>query len=52
MEIILTSATVNGEELQRLNLVSQAAQSKEVLLAAIACAHMNASRSAHIRPAR
>jgi enoyl-CoA hydratase/carnithine racemase len=52
MEMILTPATVNGKELQRLNLVSQAAQSEEVLPAAIACAHMNASRSAPVRPPR
>ncbi len=48
MEIILTSATVSGEELHRLGVVAQTFPEDEVLDAAIACASKIASRSAPV----
>lgn len=45
MEMILTSAPVYGEELERLGLISRALPAGQVLPAAIVCARMIASKS-------
>ena len=48
MQMILTSATMSGEELERLGLVSEVRPKDEVLSAAIACAHKIAAKSSPV----
>jgi len=48
MEMILTSTSVDGEELRRLGVVSQTMPEERVLAGAMACARKIASQSAPV----